>query len=1064
MKRIEVKFFLVVGILMTVFLFFQTCHTYSVTSGYTKEMIKEQANMTSKLILAVRRYAVGQIRPVMHELQGKEADLSEAMSPYFASQLMFDELCKDFPDHIIRFSSDNPRNPDNLAGPEEVRIIEHFNNNPRLEKWTGEIRISGDTYMAKFIPNRMQESCLRCHGDPSDAPPALLKQYERDAGFHRSHDEVVALSMIAIPMDKVMGRLWSDLIKNFLGAGLCLLLVLSAIVKANEKIMREIREQRQTEEKLRKGMDAAEAASLAKNEFLANMSHEFRTPMNGIIGMCDLFLTNKNGSDRRKKERRQVDRKRTEYMKIIRTSAKSLMGLVNDILDFSKIEAGRLDFENAPFLLREMIEEVSDLFLETIAEKQVEMIVDIAPGVPCQVIADPLRLRQVLMNLLSNAFKFTNKGEICLQCSVSNNPDISDNRLELLFCVRDTGIGIASESHGELFDAFTQTDSRKYGGTGLGLAICKRIVNMMEGNIWVESEPGAGSSFYFTASFKSVPDKDGDWESFIPKDLKNLNILVVEDNPTALRVIGRFLEFFGFHADAARSAEEVLTLHKKSLDRGQYDLILMDTELPDMDGITASEKIKQDMGRNAPPIIINTLFGKEEETRRASELGIDTCLLKPLKPFLLFKSVMEIFGYKDVVMGASTDSVCTEEISNAHVLIVEDHPVNRRVATEILEAVGISADTAASGPEAIEAVQREKYDAVLMDVQMPGMNGLEATKAIRNLKLDTQNPRLETQESSTKHQTSSIKHQTSSIKHQTSNIKHQTSSIKHQASNIKHQTSSIKHQASNIKHQIPIIAMTAHAMSGDREKCLEAGMDDYISKPISRRELLSVLKKNISRMPKPEYGIANKEKSNFKSSALPGLNIGNAMERFGGSWNLYTDILKDFLEHQKGFVSDFRDIIEKKDFKEAMTKAHSLKGAAGNVSAADLETAAKALEDACENRNREIMPDILKSLENAFVQVGHSFEKMSDLHGTEGHVTESVKKEESLHNLSTLPDMFRKLDKALQGADPVESKYWLKEIRTHAASDSLRAKLNDLERQIGNYNFDDARKILNRFA
>ncbi|MDM8548826.1 response regulator [Desulfobacterales bacterium HSG2] len=1062
MKSIT-KFFLVVGILMTVFLFFQTCHTYSVTGGYAKEMLKERVNMASKLTFAARRYAAGQIRPVMHELPGKEICLPEAMSASFASQLMFDEIHKDFPDHIIRFSSDNPRNPDNLAGPEELRIIEHFNNNPRLGNWTGEIRISGNAYMAKFIPSRMQESCLHCHGDPADAPAALLKQYGPDAGFHRSPDEVIALSMIAIPMHKVMGRLWPDLIKNFLGTGLWLLLVLAVFVKANKKIMQEMRERRQTEEKLRKAADAAEAANLAKNEFLASMSHEFRTPMNGIIGMCDLFLTDKDGSDRRKKERRQIDRKRAEYMKIVHTSAKSLLGLINDILDFSKIEAGRLDFENVPFLLREVIEDVSDLFLETIAEKKVEMIVDIAPGVPCQVIADPLRLRQVLMNLLSNAFKFTNKGEICLQCSVnsnslsvSNTPDMSDNRLELLFCVRDTGIGIAAESHEELFDAFTQTDTRKYGGTGLGLAICKRIVNMMGGNIWVESEPGAGSSFYFTASFKSVPDKDGDWESFVPNDLKNLSLLVVEDNPTALRVIGRFLEFFGFHADAARSAEEVLTLHKESLDRGRYDLILMDTGLPDMDGITASEKIKKDMGMNAPPIIINTLFGEEKETRRASELGIDTCLLKPLKPFLLFKSIMEIFGYKDVaVMGTSSNSVCTEEISNAHVLIVEDHPVNRRVATEILEAVGISADTADSGLEAIEAIQRKKYDAVLMDVQMPGMNGLEATKAIRNLKLDTRNLMLDTRNLMLDTRNLMLDTQNLMLDTRYSKLDTQNPSIKHQASSK---------QASSIKYQIPIIAMTAHAMSGDREKCLKAGMDDYISKPISRRELLSVLKKNISRMPNAEYGMVNKENLNFESSALPGLNIEDALERFGGSWNLYMDVLKDFLEHQKGLVSDFRDIIEKKDFEEAMLKAHSLKGAAGNVSAADLGTAAKALEDACENKNRDIMPDILGALENAFVQVRHSFEKMSDLHRPEDHVTEPVKKEESRHDLSAHPELFRKLDKALQKSDPVESEYWLKEIRAHAASDSLKAKLSDLERQIGNYNFDDARKILNRFA
>ena len=519
----------------------------------------------------------------------------------------------------------------------------------------------------------------------------------------------------------------------------------------------------------------AESANRAKSEFLANMSHEIRTPMNGIIGMCDLAVVSTE------------DGKRQEYLKIMRNSARALLGLINDILDFSKIEAGKLVFESLPFSISDLVEEASDMFLDQISSGRVELITDIDPFVPLQVEGDPLRLRQVIVNLLSNAFKFTSQGEVHI--SVNNRSDKEDVA-DLLFCVRDTGIGILPDGQEKLFDAFTQADgstTRKYGGTGLGLAICKRIVNMMDGDIWVESELGAGSAFFFTVRFNVHagvrPEPD------TPDQLKGKRILIVEDNEIARIVINRLVESFGFCSLCAESAEEALDLVEKGTD--PVDLIIMDVMLPGMDGITAAKRILTRQKDMAPRVIINTAFGGEEDMARARDLGIKNYLAKPVRQQRLFDAIMEEFGYKTVRQaGEAIFFFHPDEFAGRHVLLVDDHPINRRVAAEILDLADIVAHRAENGLEALDCFKKRTFDAVLMDIQMPEMDGMEAARNMRRMEAE-------------------------------------------------------RFKLEGLRIYTPIIAMTAHAMEKDREKCLDAGMDAYIPKPIDRKNLFMLLRRFI---------------------------------------------------------------------------------------------------------------------------------------------------------------------------------------------------------------------------
>jgi len=675
---------------------------------------------------------------------------------------------------------------------------------------------------------------------------------------------------------------WYNFLETLSGQAAIAINNLSLIQNLEDRVALRTAELEAREVELKIAKEIAESATKAKSEFLANMSHEIRTPMNAIIGFSDLAY------------KTELNARQRDYISKIKSSSKSLLGIINDILDFSKIEAGKLEIDNIDFCLYEVMNSVADLLSAKSSEKGLELIVSSENGVPQYLKGDPLRLSQVLINLASNAVKFTEEGEISVRAELSHK---NHESAVINFVIKDTGIGIKPDRLERLFKAFTQTDgsiTRKYGGTGLGLAISKSLIEMMGGSISVDSEYGKGTEFLFTLKFELQKNNDISSPVIIPEKLHGLNILIVDDSSSMRELLSSTLSSLFFNVTTASSGEEAINIIQNSNGKA-FDLIFMDWKMPGLNGIETSVKIKNDIGLlNIPFIIMISAYGRDEIIEKAKNAGIDNFLIKPVNASLLFDTIMETlkvsianpFRQKSLEDNIDYSSV----LSGTRVLLVEDNPINRQVAGEILTSEGIVVDMANSGQEAIDMLKKAvfnselHYDAVLMDIQMPEMDGYQATGIIRSDEA--------------------------------------------------------------LKNTL-IIAMTAHALKGDKEKCFDAGMNDYISKPIDTKELFRILMKWI----KPEHEFPRLIHSNsiqgigdVDFTKLEDFDITGALLRMINNRELLKKLYLEFVAEYKDIVPKIISSINDNDYKTAERIVHTIKGIAGNLGMNRLMDSAGVLE------------------------------------------------------------------------------------------------------------------------
>ncbi|MEJ2611783.1 MAG: transporter substrate-binding domain-containing protein [Candidatus Thiodiazotropha sp.] len=746
---------------------------------------------------------------------------------------------------------------------------------------------------------------------------------------------------------------------------------------------------RQQKAALTKAKAEAEQANRFKSYFLANMSHEIRTPMNAIVGFGHLALQS------------QLTPRQRHYVEKIQSSANVLLRVINDILDFSKIEAGKLKIEQIPFSLTEVLDNLASLNGMHAEEKGLEMLYQFDLKVPDQLIGDSLRLEQVLINLVSNAIKFTEQGEVTVVVSEESQ---KGDQVWLRFSVEDTGIGIPSERAAGLFEAFTQLDdstTRQYGGSGLGLNISRELVELMGGELSVKSQLGEGSQFYFSLPFRLSDEQVQ--RTWIPgPDLRGLRVLVVDDNPAAAQILGEMLKSFTFKVSQVGSATMALQLLKEA-DKQQchYQLVIMDWHLPELDGLEASRRIRfSHTLSHIPVIILVTAFGREQEIRQIGDYGLDGFLMKPISPSVLFDTVIQAFNHDQETIPENRPDRRKIQRLKGNILLVEDNLINQQVAREILELMGLHVTTAGNGLQALKMMGQIPIDLVLMDIQMPEMDGYETVRRIRT---------------------------------------------------------------ERSLQDLPVIAMTAHAMSGDRERCLEAGMNEHLAKPIDPYRL----NEELSRWLKSENVKSNQvslkaltANANRLPDYLPGIDLAWGLERIGGNYQLFVKLLSDFIDGHGDAIQQIERQIGSGEIESARRELHTIQGVAGNMGGLALQQTARALESELINGGIDLAGEAFQQFRQAFTTLFNGLDQLDKSLTISDASTVIHSDEEQIAPIGLL---IKELKSKLKDGDPDNEKL-LASIKAQLPAGKVQDVFECMVSSINDYDFDEALGVLGRLA